>query len=221
MDLHPSSGFDGRPFDFELIHHFFPNEQALIGELFDSVFGLLLEKIESEPPLDFGGFLHQKEQVSVGLPSFEHPEVLLNHCCSEYGAFWTFEHQSWDLDKLAHLILVNNAFEHLLLRRWRVQLILRQFDQLPSIDSCHLHIMLLEEDLELHDDVGYVAPLIDEGPAERGKLGCLLEQLAFSEYELVERILIHQLVVAPGVDLLLSTLLQGYLKLLFALLISH
>ena len=81
--------------------------------------------------------------------------------------------------------------------------------------------MLLEEDLELHDDVGYVAPLIDEGPAERGKLGCLLEQLAFSEYELVERILIHQLVVAPGVDLLLSTLLQGYLKLLFALLISH
>ena len=41
--LNPSPSFDWRPFIFELIHHFLPHKQTLIGQFFNSILCLLLK----------------------------------------------------------------------------------------------------------------------------------------------------------------------------------
>lgn len=43
VHLYSSASFDGGPLLLEFIHHFFPNEQTLVGQFFNSIFSLFLE----------------------------------------------------------------------------------------------------------------------------------------------------------------------------------
>lgn len=133
MNLYSTTSLDGWPLLLELIHHLFPYEEALIGELFHSVLRLLLEQVESEAPLDCGGFLHQESKVLVGFSGLVHPEVLLKHGGCKNRSLGSLEHAFWYLDKLADLVLVGDAVEHLLLG-WLVQTLSSQLDQLPAVN---------------------------------------------------------------------------------------
>ena len=112
MNLYSTTSLDGWPLLLELIHHLFPHEEALVGELFHSVLCLLLEQVESEAPLDCGGLLHQESKVLVGFSGLVHPEVLLKHGGRKNRPLGSLEHALWYLDKLADLILVGDAVEH-------------------------------------------------------------------------------------------------------------
>lgn len=79
MDLNSTARLDRWPFLLELIHHFLPDEQALVRELLDSVLCLLLEQVEAESPLNDGRLLHQESQMLVCFSGFVHPEVLLDY----------------------------------------------------------------------------------------------------------------------------------------------
>ena len=58
MNLDALSCLDGRPLLSELLHHFFPHKERLIGQLIDSLLRLFLELEQPEASLDDCGFGH-------------------------------------------------------------------------------------------------------------------------------------------------------------------
>ena len=199
MNLYSTASFDGWPLLLELIHHLFPNEEALVGELFHSILRLLLEQVESEAPLNRGGFLHQESQVLVGFSGLVHSEVFLEHLGGKNGPLRSLEHACWYLDQLADLILVGDAVEHLLLG-WLIQVLSSQLDQRPAVNVSQLDVEVSEELLKVHQDEGDRAPLVDVCSPERDELRRLVNELSFPEHELMQRVLVHELVVAPGLS---------------------
>ena len=114
MHLNSSPCLNGRPLLFELIHHFLPDEETLISKFLNSIFCLLLEKIESESPLNRRCFFHQKLQMLVSLSSLVHSYVFLNDGHCQDRAFRTFEHSGRNFYKFTDLVFICNAIKHFL-----------------------------------------------------------------------------------------------------------
>ena len=199
VHLHSSPIFDGRPFLLEFVHHLFPDEQAFVGQFFNSIFCLFLEQVQSESPLNYCCFLHQEAQMLVGLSCFVHSEILLDHGCCKDWAFWSFEHSGWNLHKLSNLILVVDTVKHFFFG-WLVQIFSGQLNKLPTIHISQLDIMIGKQLLKIHQYEGHWAPLVYVCSPERNELGCLVNEFSFSEHELMQGVLVHQLVVSSGFD---------------------
>lgn len=132
--------------------------------------------------------------------SLVHSKVLLYTSRCKDRTLWSFEHSLWHLDQFADLFFVLDAVEDFLLRRL-AEVFLRQLGQLPSVDIRQLHAELAEQFFEVHQHEADGAPAVDVRPPEGNEFGRLINQLALAEQQLVQRVLVHQLVVGPGLGL--------------------
>ena len=135
MDLDSPPRFNRRPATSELLHHFFPNEERLVRDGFDSVLCFFLEEVLAEAALDDRGFGHQELKVNVSDSSFVHSPVLLNGCCSKDGSFVSLEHERGDFDFLSNFLFVDDAIEKLLFGRpFEVVISSSQFSYFATFD---------------------------------------------------------------------------------------
>ena len=130
----------------------------------------------------------------VRLSSLKHTQVLLNHDRSLYWSLWTFEHQRWDLYKLANFLLVDDAIEYFFFA-WLVERIVRKFDQFLTFHIDQIYLMVGKYFLKVHNYERDWSPSIDVGSSETSELRSLIYQLAFPEHQLEQTVLIHQFVV--------------------------
>ena len=129
------------------------------------------------------------------LSSLEHAVVLLDDSNCLDWPIRSFEHDSRYLNLTSHLVLVSDTVEDLFFGR-SLQVFSVESSQLASIDVSHVDLVLLEPVLEVHDDEADGAPLVDIGASERDELGCLFKQLSLPEDELMQRVVVHELVVS-------------------------
>ena len=197
MDLNSSSRFDARPFLLEFLHHLLPDKQGFIGKFLNSIFSLLLKHVETEATLDDCGLLHQEPEVFVRFSSFVHSEVLLNANSCQNWTFWSLKNPCRYFDKFFDLFFVSDTVEHRLFT-WLFQVVLAQFNKLSAVNVCKLHVILGEKFLKVHKDERDSSPPFNVCPSKADKLRCLVNKFSLPKHQLVERVFIHQLVVASS-----------------------
>ena len=167
MDFDSLALLDCGPLLTELLHHFLPHEQGLVGKFVDSLLGLLLEEVQSETPLNDRCFAHEELEVGVCNTSLVSAPILLDDRCSDDGSLVTLEHHTGDFDSRGDFIFVDNAIVKLLLR-WLLNgnLGCSKVSNFLSFNVGQFDLSVEEKLLDQVKDIGDRTPLVQVGPTE-------------------------------------------------------